>query len=575
MKKRMLSFASLLLCALLALSACGQTQSSSSSAAGGNSGSAGASSQAASQSTAPGTFPITAEKTELDIFFTRDTPPANWDVETNWFTEYYEELTNIHVNFEMVVGDPAQRAQAVNLKLASAQYPDIFSKCMLSRSQQVMYGTNGVFIPLNDLIDQYAPNIKKMFDDNPHIREQITAPDGNIYGLPDVVYFVHGTSPSKMWMNGKWLEQLDIEAPATTEEFYDALVAIRDGDPNGNGLKDEVPLVTQGLDIAFLMNSFVYFDMVNNRPSFTMLDGDEIKFVGAMDEYREGLRYIAKLVNEGLYAADSLTMDRNQRTALAMGDPEVVGAGTALWPGHFLTVDTPVYSEDSRFWEYQAISPLEGPAGLRQAYYAGAAILNGGSEFAITSACEDPVAAIRWIDYFYNLEGFNTASYGPKIADEAELIEGIAGWREAIDGEVGADGNPALFFPYGLNNEVNVGWQTGQVVPRYQSYAQHTGMAVPADGHYEQMLYDVTVNDYWPYKADKTVPPLYMDDQVSSEFAELNAILQDYATEAAAQFITGVRDLETEWDAYLSELNSLGLARFMEVYQQEYEKNYK
>ena len=295
MKKRMLSFASLLLCALLALSACGQTQSSSSSAAGGNSGSAGASSQAASQSTAPGTFPITAEKTELDIFFTRDTPPANWDVETNWFTEYYEELTNIHVNFEMVVGDPAQRAQAVNLKLASAQYPDIFSKCMLSRSQQVMYGTNGVFIPLNDLIDQYAPNIKKMFDDNPHIREQITAPDGNIYGLPDVVYFVHGTSPSKMWMNGKWLEQLDIEAPATTEEFYDALVAIRDGDPNGNGLKDEVPLVTQGLDIAFLMNSFVYFDMVNNRPSFTMLDGDEIKFVGAMDEYREGLRYIAKL----------------------------------------------------------------------------------------------------------------------------------------------------------------------------------------------------------------------------------------------------------------------------------------
>ncbi|MDR1439031.1 MAG: extracellular solute-binding protein [Clostridiales bacterium] len=517
-----------------------------------------------------GTYPITNEKVTLDIFFTRDTPPANWEVETNWFTSYYEELTNVKVNFEMVIGDTAQRAQKVNLKLASGQYPDVFSKCTMTRSQQAMYGSQGVFIPLNGLIETQTVNIKKMLEEMPNAASEITTPDGNIYGIPDVVLFRHGTAANKMWMNKTFLGALNLAEPETTEEFYQALKAIKEQDPNGNGIADEVPLVSQGLDIAFLMGSFVYLD-----PYYTMLEDRQIKFTPALDEYREGLRYIGKLVSEGLYAADSLTMDRTQRTALAMGDPPVVGAATALWPGHFLTVDAPVYQEGSRFWEYEAIKPLAGPTGLRQTVYSGESILNGGAEFNITSACKNPEVAIRWLDYFFALDGSNTASYGPKITDESELVEGIAGWRDAADGEVGADGNKALFFPYGLNNEVNVGWQTGQVVPRYQSFEQHTGMVVPADGHYEQMLYDVTMTDYLPYRAEKTVPPLYMDDKVSSEFGELNTMLVEYAKEATAQFISGVRDIETGWDAYIGELKSFGLDRFLEIYQQEYEKNYK
>lgn len=178
------------------------------------------------------------------------------------------------------------------------------------------------------------------------------------------------------------------------------------------------------------------------------------------------------------------------------------------------------------------------------------------------------------MDYFYSFDGFFTASFGPKITSEDELVEGIAGWREAKDGEVGADGKKALVYTYGLNNEVNCGWQTGGVVPRYMSFEWHTGQTVPAAGHYEQMLYDVTVNEYWPYKAEKSIPPLYMDDETSSEFAELQTMLVDYCNEAASQFITGVRDIDAEWDSYLDELNRLGLERFLEIYQASYDENY-
>ena len=569
MRKKLLATALIAAVLCSAASGCKQNESSATPSGGGGGGTS--TSQTASLVTEPGPFPIVTEPTELDIFFTRLTPPANWDIETNWFTKEYEEMTGVHVNWEMVIGDDTQRAQKVNLKLTSGQYPDVFSKCSISRAQQVMYGNQGVFLPLNELIDDYTVHIKKMFEDLPNAKNEITTPNGNIYGLPNVVLYVHGTVPNKMWINKTWMDKLGLEAPTTTEEYYQVLKAFRDQDPNGNGKADEIPFITQGLDMVFLMNSFLYFDN-----TYTMLDGGTVTFTGDKEAYKEGLKYLKKLVDEGLYAADSLTMDYTQLTSLGMSDDALIGSSCNLWPGGFTSLESEVDDGGAtRFWEYAAIAPLEGPNGVRQIYYNGGTLTDGGDAFNITSACEHPEVAIRWVDYFYSMEGFNTASYGPKITSEDELVEGVAGWRDAKEGEVGADGEKALFYPYGLNNEVNCGWNTNEVVPRYQPFASHTGMTVPADGHYEQMLYDATVNDYWPYKAEKSVPPLYMDDSIASEFAELQTLLVDYCNEAASQFITGVRDIDAEWDRYLDELDRLGLQRFLEIYQASYDENYK
>lgn len=195
---------------------------------------------------------------------------------------------------------------------------------------------------------------------------------------------------------------------------------------------------------------------------------------------------------------------------------------------------------------------------------------------SITKSCKYPEVAMRGVDWFFSMEGDNMASYGPLVDSEKDLIEGVAGWRFAKEGEVGADGKPALFYPYGLNNEVDVGWQTGRIVPRYRKFEWHTGMVIPGGGrHYEAMLYDTTVNDYWPYSADKTVPSLYMDDTLSSEFAELQSIIKGAVNEAIAQFVTDVRDIDSSWDSYIEDLNRLGLKRYLEIYQGEYNRNYK
>ena len=519
-----------------------------------------------------GTYPLVTEPAELNIFFCRDAAPDNWEVETNYFTTYLEELTGVHVNWEYVIGDATACSQKVQTKLLSGDLPDVFSRCGFTRAQEMMYAAQGIFIPLNDLIEENTINIKAMFEELPAIKEQITAPDGNIYGIPNVNLYVHGTVYDKMWVNQTWLDALDMDMPETTEEFREMLIAFKENDPNGNGIQDEIGLVTQGVDITYLMNAFVYYD-----ETFTMLEDGTIKYIATLDEFKQGIEYIRGLVADGLYASDSVTMDRTQRTALVMsGDVATVGALTALWPGHFATVESTIDDGGAtRFWEYKPVAPLEGPNGLRGCYYNPGTVNEGNAcEFAITSACENPALALRWLDYFFTYETYLTCTQGKKCESVDDLYMGVAGWIPAEEGTQGIDGKQALYIQYGLNNTVNCGWQSYAVVPRYLSFAGHSGMYCP-EGHYEQMLYKTTVEDYQPYGGLKSIPPLYMEsEELAVEFNELEVNLKNCVSTAIAQFITGVRDIDSEWDAFQAELSSYGLECYLEIYQEQYDLNY-
>ena len=96
-----------------------------------------------------------------------------------------------------------------------------------------------LFIALNDLIDQYCPNLKAEMAKRPGAEERITAPDGNIYSLPFLGRSGNGWINS--FINQPWLDKLGLEMPTTLDEFYEVLKAFKTQDPNGNGIADEIP----------------------------------------------------------------------------------------------------------------------------------------------------------------------------------------------------------------------------------------------------------------------------------------------------------------------------------------------
>ena len=54
----------------------------------------------------------------------------------------------------------------------------------MSQYDLLRYAKDGTIIAVDDLIDPYMPNLKKILDENPRYRALITAPDGHIYSFP-------------------------------------------------------------------------------------------------------------------------------------------------------------------------------------------------------------------------------------------------------------------------------------------------------------------------------------------------------------------------------------------------------
>ena len=187
--------------------------------------------------------------------------PFIGDFNTNKATLYWEEMTGVHIDWIQV---PAQdKEQKLSLMLSSgSDLPDVISTS-LSFEQVILYGAQGLFIPLNDLIEEYGHGIHKVSKLEPNARNVITAPDGNIYALPYYNDCYHCRYAQRAWINVDWLQRLGLEMPETTEELVDVLRAFKENDANGNGKDDEIPLLSQANSwhsdsTAFLMNPFAF-----------------------------------------------------------------------------------------------------------------------------------------------------------------------------------------------------------------------------------------------------------------------------------------------------------------------------
>ena len=117
--------------------------------------------------------PAAQEKVTFTYF---NAAAAAKDINTNETTigKMLEDQTGVNFKIEHLVGDLNTK---IGTMIASNDYPDV----LIPDAAIDKVIDAGGFIPLNDLIEEHGPNIKKVY--GPYM-EQMKAPDGNIYFLP-------------------------------------------------------------------------------------------------------------------------------------------------------------------------------------------------------------------------------------------------------------------------------------------------------------------------------------------------------------------------------------------------------
>ena len=169
-----------------------------------------------------------------------------------------------------------------------------------------------------------------------------------------------------LWINSEWLTKLGLSLPTTTEELKEVLQAFKEGDPNGNGLADEIPLAGTFEDYAcspteLLLNSFVYNDPYHSRYA---VNGEADQLLAGTDAFREGLEYVHGLYEEGLLDAESASRSRKELCELVNSPADLVGAFTTA------SVSDVIYPGNPEILaKYVYVSPLTGPEGVCNALY--------------------------------------------------------------------------------------------------------------------------------------------------------------------------------------------------------------
>ncbi|OQP06223.1 ABC transporter substrate-binding protein [Geobacillus sp. 46C-IIa] len=162
-------------------------------------------------------------------YFNAGTSKKNIEANQTKIGKIFEEQTGVNVKMEFLVGDINTK---IGTMIASGQYPDVLVPDIAI--DKVLDAK--AFIPLNDLIDKHAPNLKKLY--GPYL-EQLKAKDGNIYFLPFGVN--HGYIPNPdidqgaFWIQRRVLKESGYPKIKTLDEYFDLIAKYKEKHPETDG----------------------------------------------------------------------------------------------------------------------------------------------------------------------------------------------------------------------------------------------------------------------------------------------------------------------------------------------------
>lgn len=526
------------LASILVLSACGDGEGESES--GGSEPAADAENSEAPENFNAEGFPIVNEPITLKMMGWKHPIQGPWE-EMVFFKEM-EKMTNIKFEFDTPPAEGFQEKK--NLAFASGEVPDVFFGGLLTPVEEVKYGDQGVLIPLDGLIEKYAPNIQKMFEEMPEVKQSITAPDGHIYSLPNINKASIAVT-SNAWINGDWLQALNItELPDTTEEFYAMLKRFQSKDPNGNGQADDIPLSTH--DKTNDLRGFLLPAFGELSRDIEVIDG-EVRFGATTEGYKQYLAFMNRLWNEKLIDQDAYSQGFTEMSAKGKANK----VGVFVHAGPFLGLDVKKPEDNLKHPTVPALTSETNPDPI---YPIGTGTVRG--TFSITSENPYPEATIRWVDHLYSLEGSIFLHYGPEndlweFSDEAaglrrykELDNGMNGeeYRGTLTPDVGTP------TPKWVRPEVERGWDDV--------------------GH--EHRFSETEKKLFPY-GQVAFPLVYYTVEESERLEVINTDLGKYVEEMEAKFITGVEPLGN-WQTFVDTLKKMGVDELVEINKAAYDR---
>lgn len=524
-----------------------------------------------------GVEPISKETVTLTIGIRQHSNVENYD--TNKLTKMLEEIAN--VDLEFVEYPNAEMADKIRLMAAGGgdELPDIFIFALDDATVNNL-AENEMIIPLDDYYENCSIYYKEGFErvlkeQGTDLYKLIEAGDGHIYTIPKYNETLTNPAQGRIWVYQPWLDAVGMKAEdiKTTDDFYKMLEAFKTQDPNGNGKADEIPALGTGLDNSAGSNGGAFIDAMmsaylpcTSSLSYLIANEGKISVSYSQAAWKDGIKYLKSLCEKGLYDPVSFTTSTDSfKTIMNSEGDQLVGSFASLSPSF-------IQKSHASYGKWVLLEPLTGPEGVCTTPYKPDVPTNGAF---ITMNCEHPELAFRLLDLMGREDIAITSRWGIE-GENWSYVKDLTGAEYAnYDFSKTFSGYPAYFtqtnscWNVAQNNHwqnINPTFRTAEVVGSYYAGT----IAGVQEGDYNLEL-AAKLASYEAVKPAEVIAKIKYSAEVQVEASELANALWNYVTEKMALWITGAADVDAEWEDYLSELDKIGLPRYLELTQEAYD----
>lgn len=489
----------------------------------------------ASEETGEITLPLTEEPITLTVFAAMDSNLTGIinDYNENGFFEELEKRTGVHLEF--IIPAAGNEKEAYNLMIASGELADIITHNGYEYPEGLDAAVDdGYYLDLTPYLDTCLPDYNRVRTSDPVMEKSTTTDKGRVVGL-HILY----TEKQGPWMGMQirkdWLDELGLDMPETYDELETVLKAFKEE-------KNAYAPISIGKK-GTMETSHALSAGYGVMETYQQVDGKVL--YGPMEEgWREYLTMLNRWYEEGLIDPDFMTNGGWQ-----VDTGMVLNGDTGVWNAMYTMISQ--YEADGNIEVVPMASPKKEKGDKlhirREDGYVGNCV-------AISADCKYPEIAMKLWNYLYSEEGSLLANYG---------IEG--------DTFNYVDGKPQVSDKITNNADYSMSQaQALYLMPpsRFGGLYDWTRelASVPEK--------DVKAFDIWSEADDSYIIPsrISLSSEEASEFAKLNAEITTYMEENSVKFITGVLDIDTEWDNYVQQLKDLGVERAIEIKQAALER---
>lgn len=276
------------------------------------------------------------------------------------------------------------------------------------------------------------------------------------------------------------------------------------------------------------------------------------------EQWREGLRYLNSLCEEGLFDPLTFTQDGPAFKSVATaGDRNTIGVVCTAGMGQLFTT-----SMTDRKAEYVPLDPMIGPEGVQYAAYYPT---QPSPIFTITRDCKNPEAVFRLADFFFDQEATLFSRFGEPGVDWTEPDpDGVA-----LGQAYGAECTIKAILVWGGSSHKS---HWSNVTPNIMLQKWMDGQqwnGDPTDAEYMIAQSTATLIDKAP---DEACNLIIYDPEEAEQIADIKTSLETYVKESMARFATGDMSIERDWDSYVKELENIGLQTYIEVSPKAYDR---